>query len=77
MLDFSDTKFKEDCKRLEMAERNNERIEIETSGMDKWQADLLALCALTSDADVRLVHEGKTVPTLKQVINNVTTSNKH
>ena len=71
MFGFKDAKFKLETEKLNNAEKNKVSIEIDTTGMDKWQADLLALNALTSDADVSLTHEGKQIPTLKQVISNV------
>lgn len=57
---------------IEDSERTGKRITVDTSEIDEKLRDVLALRIMTCDANVDLIHDGKHIPTLKQVIEKVT-----
>lgn len=53
------------------SEMTGKRITVDTSKIDEKFRDVLALRIMTCDANVDLIHDGKHIPTLKQVIEKV------
>jgi len=53
------------------SEITGKRITVDTSEIDENFRDVLALRIMTCDANVDLIHDGKHIPTLKQVIEKV------
>ncbi|WP_427838090.1 hypothetical protein ABUS21_04850 [Acinetobacter baumannii] len=53
---------------IEDSVMTGKRITVDTSEIDENFRDVLALRIMTCDANVDLIHDGKHIPTLKQVI---------
>jgi hypothetical protein len=53
---------------IKHSELTGEKITIDTCGFIKPLADSIALRTICSDANVELIHEGKKIPTMKQVV---------
>ncbi|MDN8246503.1 hypothetical protein QZK48_08115 [Acinetobacter baumannii] len=53
---------------IEGSEATGQHIVINTNVLDEEQRDVFALRVMSSSANVDLIHEGKHIPTLKQVM---------
>ncbi|MGR2670811.1 hypothetical protein ACUXVT_05985 [Acinetobacter soli] len=60
-------KYNEACEAIKLSEATGLKIHINTSDFNELEGNLIALFAITSSANVDLVLNGKSTPTLNQV----------
>lgn len=58
-------------RRLELSELTGAKVILDLDGLPEHHASLICLRALLSDANCEIIHKGKHLPTVKQVIEKV------